>query len=181
MRALVPGITGTETEGDTTMKHSFVAAALISLISISHASAGFDGPRGGESRRDDRREQPRHDQDDRRDGRGDRDHDHHHHHDTCSDRGDCDGADLAFMSSSFAISLSTQAADDDKLQIHLQAAEDAAVYLETGRMTGTLAALVSLAREKATELSGADAAAQLSESQLVDGLLAAAEQALDRI
>lgn len=85
------------------------------------------------------------------------------------------------MSSSFAISLSTQAADDDKLQIHLQAAEDAAVYLETGRMTGTLAALVSLAREKATELSGADAAAQLSESQLVDGLLAAAEQALDRI
>jgi hypothetical protein len=147
------------------MKHSFVAAALIALVSTTSAWAHSEHRgRGHHGHHHDHRH----------------DHHHDHRHDTCSDRGDCDGADLVFMSTSLAISLSTQGAEDKKLQIHLQAAEDAAVYLESGRMTGTLAALVALSREKAAQLSGAEAGARLSEQELVDGLLAAAEKALDR-
>ena len=89
-----------------------------------------------------------------------------------------DNNDLAISASILAISATTLAMDNDK-QVLVNAAEDAAVYLESGKMTGTLAALVQLARENALKING-EKAASLSEAQLVDGILSAAEQALEQ-
>ena len=100
-------------------------------------------------------------------------HGHGHHHDPIDDR------DLAISASILAISATTLAMDDHK-QMIVNAAEDAAAYIETGRMTGALAAIVQVAREKSIKLAGIEKAASLSEAELVDGILAAAEQALEQ-
>ena len=89
---------------------------------------------------------------------------------------DPDKNDLAISASILAISATTLAMNDDK-RVLVNAAEDAAAYFESGKMSGTLAALVQLARENAAKVDS-DAAAKLSEAQLVDGILSAAEQAL---
>ncbi|NDD92666.1 hypothetical protein EBZ37_11325, partial [bacterium] len=84
----------------------------------------------------------------------------------------------AISASILAISATTLAMQDDDKQVLVNAAEDAAAYFENGKMSGTLAALVQLARENAAKMDS-EAAAKLSEAQLVDGILSAAEQALD--
>jgi hypothetical protein len=88
-----------------------------------------------------------------------------------------DDRDLAISASLLAISVSTLAMNHHK-QVIVNAAEDAAAYVETGRMTGTLAAMVQVAREQAAKIAGVEKAAELTEVQLVDGILAAAEQTL---
>jgi hypothetical protein len=89
-----------------------------------------------------------------------------------------DDRDLAISASVLAISVSTLAMDGNK-QVIVNAAEDAAAFIETGRMTGTLAAMVQVAREQAAKLAGVENASELTEAELVDGILAAAEQALE--
>jgi hypothetical protein len=89
-----------------------------------------------------------------------------------------DDHDLAISASLLAISVTTLAMDDHHKQVIVNAAEDAAAYVETGRMTGTLAAMVQVAREQAAKIAGVEKAAEVTEAQLVDGILAAAEQTL---
>ena len=85
---------------------------------------------------------------------------------------------LALSASFLALSVTTLAIDHDK-QILVQAAEDAAAYFETAKLTGTLGALVQLAREEAAKMSSVQRASELTEAELVDGILRAAEEALE--
>jgi len=92
---------------------------------------------------------------------------------------DPDKEDLAISASILAISATTLAINDNKTVALVQVTEDAAAYLDSGKMTGALAAMLNLAREEAAKKAGVDVATQLSDAQLVDGLLQAAEQALE--
>jgi len=56
--------------------------------------------------------------------------------------------------------------------------EDAANYLETGRMTGLLPQMLQLAREEAAKTAGLEAAQKLSNDELVVALLESAEKLL---
>ncbi len=105
-------------------------------------------------------------------------HDHHHPNPPVVIV-DPDKEDLAISASLLAISAISIALDNKSVAL-VQASEDAAAFIETGRMTGTLAALVQSAREEAAKLRGVDEAAALTEAELVDGILAAAEKALEQ-
>lgn len=85
--------------------------------------------------------------------------------------------DLAAVSSLGALTLLTSAADNagQKQIVLRQATEDAAAYLDSGRMTGVLPSLVQLAREEASKKVGAEMAAQLSDEDLVLSILESAE------
>lgn len=89
--------------------------------------------------------------------------------------------DLAAISSLGALTLLTSAADNagQKQIVLRQATEDAAAYLESGRMTGVLPSLVQIAREEAARKVGAEMAAQLSEEDLVLSILESAEGLLE--
>ncbi len=100
---------------------------------------------------------------------------HSHHHPAPTP---IDDRDLAISASLLAISVTTLAMDHHK-EVVMNAAEDAAAYIEAGRMTGTLAAMVQLAREQAAKIAGVEKAGELTEAELVDGILAAAEQTLE--
>ncbi len=100
---------------------------------------------------------------------------HSHHHPAPP----VDDGDLAISASLLAISVTTLAMDHHK-QVVMNAAEDAAAYIESGRMTGTLAAMVQVAREQAATIAGVEKASELTEAELVDGILAAAEQSLSQ-
>ncbi|MEN9723939.1 MAG: hypothetical protein RJB38_1925 [Pseudomonadota bacterium] len=103
--------------------------------------------------------------------------DHHHHHPAPPSNDDAAGA-LLLSASSLAL-FATTIADNPKEVVAIHAAEDAAAYFETGKLTGTLAALVRVARDEFMKTAGAEKAAALTEAELVDGILAAAEAALN--
>ena len=88
--------------------------------------------------------------------------------------------DLASLSSLGALLLSTSAIDnaEQKKVLLVQATEDAAAYLDSGKMTGVLASLVSLSREEAIKEAGAERAASLTDEDLVMGILESAQDLL---
>lgn len=90
--------------------------------------------------------------------------------------------DLAAASSLTALLFSTSAIDnlDDKQLLVVQATEDAAHYLETGRKTGLLPSLLQLSREDAAKRAGVELAAELTDEELVQGILESAEKVFDQ-
>jgi len=86
--------------------------------------------------------------------------------------------DLAAASSLTALLFSTSAIDnlDDKQLLVVQATEDAAHYLETGRKSGLLPSLLKLSREDAAKRAGVELAAELTDDELVQGILESAEK-----
>lgn len=90
------------------------------------------------------------------------------------------GNDLSDLSCISALLLSTSAIDnaDQKQVLLVNVTEDAATYLETGRMTGLLPQMLQLAREEAAKTAGIRAAQALSNDELVVGLLESAEKLL---
>ncbi len=109
-------------------------------------------------------------------------HDGHHHNPPPVVIIDPDKGDIAISAGISALSLTTSAIEDGELKelLVVQVSEDAAAYLENGRMTGLLPALLRLAREDAAKQVGAEQASEISETALVDGILSAAEAALEK-
>ena len=90
-------------------------------------------------------------------------------------------ADLAVLSSTTALLFSTSALEnlDDKQLMIVQASEDAAQFLATGRKTGILPSLLQLSREAAAREAGLDLAGQITDEELVEGILASTEKLLE--
>ncbi len=104
----------------------------------------------------------------------------HPHHPGHPGHGHGHGNDLSELSSISALLLSTSAIDnaDQKQVLLVNVTEDAANYLETGRMTGLLPQMLQLAREEAAKTAGLEAAQKLSNDELVVALLESAEKLL---
>jgi hypothetical protein len=98
----------------------------------------------------------------------------------CYGHGNASG-DLAVLSSTSALLFSTSALDnlDEKQLMVVQATEDAAEFLATGRKSGILPSLLQLSREAAAREAGTELAAQMSDEELVEGIIESAEKLLE--
>ena len=87
---------------------------------------------------------------------------------------------VAVLSSTSALLLSTSALNNahHKELYLMQATEDAAHYLGTGQQTGVLPSLIRLSRESAEKEFGPEAEAQLTDEEVVRGILESAEALL---